>query len=118
MGTLVVLAELPGIFIYLKVPDLIGRRDTLAICQAVAAICCITGGLLSQVPSLSALQIFIVMIGRLFTAVSFKLVFLYTSELFPTPIRNTAVGTCSSIARIGGIIAILMQSLKEIWPPL
>ena len=53
-----------------------------------------------------------------FTAVSFKLVFLYTSELFPTPIRNSAIGICSTIARIGGIIAILMQGLKEIWPPL
>ena len=55
---------------------------------------------------------------RFFVAVSFKLVFLYTSELFPTPIRNSAIGICSTIARIGGIIAILMQGLKEIWPPL
>ena len=41
-----------------------------------------------------------------------------TAELFPTQIRSTAVGTCSSIARVGGIIAILMQNLKEIWPPM
>ena len=32
--------------------------------------------------------------------------------------RNTAVGTCSSIARIAGVIAILMQNLKEFWPPM
>ena len=44
--TLVVLAELPAIFIYLKLPDLFGRRNTLVICQAGAAICCVAGGLL------------------------------------------------------------------------
>ena len=36
--TLVVLAELPGIFIYLKAPDLIGRRNTLAICQGFTLV--------------------------------------------------------------------------------
>ena len=32
--------------------------------------------------------------------------------------RNTAIGTCSSIARIAGVIAILMENLKEFWPPM
>ena len=58
------------------------------------------------------------MIGRLFGGFGFKLVYLYTAELYPTEMRNTAVGTCSSIARIGGVLAILMQDLKKIWPPM
>ena len=69
-------------------------------------------------PALATLQIIMVMVGRLFGAFGFGLVYLYTAELFPTKIRNTAIGTCSTIARIGGIIAILIQVLNTFWPPL
>ena len=58
------------------------------------------------------------MIGRLFAGLGFTLVYLYTLELYPTDMRNTAIGTCSSIARIAGVIAILMENLKEVWPPM
>ena len=30
---------------------------------------------------------------------------MYTAQLFPTSIRNTAVGTCSTIARVGGMLS-------------
>ena len=46
------------------------------------------------------------------------MVYLYTSELFLTPIRSTAVGVCSTVARIGGIIALLMEGLGSVWKPL
>ena len=71
-----------------------------------------------QAPHLATLQIIMVMIGRLFGSFGFGLVFLYTAELFPTKIRNTAIGTCSTIGRIGGITAILSQDLNTFWPPL
>ena len=41
-----------------------------------------------------------IMIGRLFGAFGFGIVFLYTAELFPTKIRNTAIGTCSTIGTV------------------
>lgn len=58
------------------------------------------------------------MIGRLCASLGFAMVYLYTSELFPTPIRSTAVGVCSTVARIGGIVALLMESLGDIWKPM
>ena len=116
--TLVVLAELPSMFLYLKLPHIYGRQKALVASQTISAICCIGGGLLIENPDLATLQITLVMIGRLFGGFGFKLVYLYTAELYPTEMRNTAVGTCSSIARIGGVLAILMQDLKKIWPPM
>ena len=117
--TLAVLAELPALFIYLKLPQLFGRKVILIACQLICGICCIIGGLLVGVPSLSTLQLILVMIGRLSAALGFGMVYLYTSELFPTAIRSTAIGTCSCMARVGGIIAILMNgNLDAIWPPL
>ena len=30
---------------------------------------------------------------------------MYTAEIYPTIVRNTAIGSCSMVARIGGIAA-------------
>ena len=50
--TLVVLAELPSIFMYLKLPHWFGRKNILIFSQIITGICCIIGGLLTQVKSL------------------------------------------------------------------
>ena len=44
---------------------------------------------------------------------SFAIVFVYTAELYPTIIRNRAVGACSCIARVGGFVAMLVQLLSS-----
>lgn len=42
--------------------------------------------------------------------ISFPTVYLYGGELFPTVIRNVAIGTASMIARIGSMIAPFIAS--------
>lgn len=50
-------------------------------------------------------QIAVALIGRFGIAASFNMIFLYTTELFPTVVRSAALGTCSLVARVGGIAA-------------
>lgn len=45
------------------------------------------------------------MIGKMCASASYAIIYLYTSELFPTSIRNTGMGACSMMARIGAMIA-------------
>ena len=57
------------------------------------------------------------MIGKFGASASFAIVYVYTAEMFPTVIRNQAVGTCSLVARIGGITSLLLDLLKVYWLP-
>ncbi|XP_064205897.1 organic cation/carnitine transporter 2-like isoform X2 [Anguilla rostrata] len=67
------------------------------------------GGLLffiQLVPAdLPSLAISLEMIGKFFIASASALIFAYTGELYPTVMRNTAVGTCSMASRVGSSVA-------------
>ena len=39
-------------------------------------------------------------------------VYLYTAELFPTPVRNQAVGFCALTAKLGGMTTMLLDLLR------
>uniref|UniRef100_A0AAY4CD91 Major facilitator superfamily (MFS) profile domain-containing protein n=1 Tax=Denticeps clupeoides TaxID=299321 RepID=A0AAY4CD91_9TELE len=45
------------------------------------------------------------MVGKFGIAIGTALMFPYTGELYPTVIRNTAVGACAMVSRIGSTIA-------------
>ncbi|KAH8293805.1 hypothetical protein KR054_004772 [Drosophila jambulina] len=45
------------------------------------------------------------MLGRFGISATYSVVTLYTAELYPTEIRNSALGTCSTFAHVGSISA-------------
>ena len=62
------------------------------------------------------------LIGKMLASGNFSVVYMYTAELFPTIIRNTAIGSCSMVARIGGIsapyIALYLPHIQKELPML
>ena len=81
----------------------------------------------------------IALCGKLFAAGNFSVVYMYTAEIYPTvvrsaaelslsvpiswsPCRQTAIGWCSSVARIGGIaapyIALYLPDIQQQLPML
>jgi len=54
------------------------------------------------------------MVGNFFISTTFAIVWLYTPELFPTSIRNSGLGSCSLVARLGGVLANAVGDLAEI----
>lgn len=44
---------------------------------------------------------------KFFATGSYAVIYMYANELFPTQTRNTCIGICSMVARIGAIIGTL-----------
>ena len=61
------------------------------------------------------------MFGYFCISSNFGIIWIYTSELYPTNSRNAAVGSCSLLARIGGIVSSTVGQLADVHvsiPPL
>ncbi|XP_063826797.1 organic cation transporter-like protein [Ostrinia nubilalis] len=54
-------------------------------------------------------------IGQIGGFGAFVLTYLFTSEIFPTIIRNSAMGMCSTFGRIGGFIAPFVVNIGIEW---
>ena len=52
--------------------------------------------------------------GKLAISSSFAIAYLYSAELYPTVVRNVAMGVTSMAARTGGIVAPLIISMVRI----
>ncbi|QTA37936.1 MFS transporter [Thermosipho ferrireducens] len=94
-------AQLPG---YLSVAYFIekwGRKPTLAIYFIGMGL----SAFLLPLVSGNISFLLIMLIISFFTLGVWGLVYAYTPELFPTPMRGTANGTAGAMARVAGIIA-------------
>ncbi|XP_069824399.1 solute carrier family 22 member 6-A-like [Dendropsophus ebraccatus] len=65
---------------------------------------------------LQVLRTSLAVFGKGCLAASFSCVFLYTTELYPTVIRQSGLGLGSTMARLGGIVAPLVKLLGEFYP--
>ena len=52
-------------------------------------------------------------VGIFGVAASYNLLFIYTAELFPTVVRNAALGCTAQAAQMGAIVAPLVVVLGE-----
>ncbi|CDW56042.1 Organic cation transporter protein [Trichuris trichiura] len=95
--------EMPCLFVILLTINRFGRRLLLM----VGFLLC-TFLIFLTVPISNDQQVvkmILVLLAKSVLSAVYAVIYIYTSELFPTVIRNTAMGLCSMIARVGAIAA-------------
>lgn len=113
------LVEIPADVIPFVLLNRFGRRPNIAFHYIV-------GGLLCMATAAVPLGQFdyewpivvLAMCGKYISQVCWGIVYLYTSELFPTVIRSVALSFACSMARIGSMLAPFIAYLAEVNPVL
>uniref|UniRef100_A0A8C3U6P4 Solute carrier family 22 member 8 n=1 Tax=Catharus ustulatus TaxID=91951 RepID=A0A8C3U6P4_CATUS len=91
----------------------VGRRLSLVVALFLAGLVIVRRGVPAE---LQTVRTALAVIGKGCLSASFNCVFLYTTELYPTPIRQTGLGFGSTMARVGGIVAPLVKMMDEYYP--
>ena len=80
-----------------------GRKASLVFGFLLSGIGCTTLGFVPNTASNVALAL--LLMGKFGASFAFTACYIITNELFPTPIRNSAVGTCSMFSRLFSMTA-------------
>ncbi|XP_062283622.1 solute carrier family 22 member 7-like [Scomber scombrus] len=105
--------ELPAKVSVYFLLDKIGRRCTEVGALLLSGLCL---GINIIVPKdMSVVRTVVAVIGKGFASASFATVILYSSELYPTVVRQNGMGFNSFMARFGVAVAPLILLLDEVW---
>ncbi|XP_069811517.1 solute carrier family 22 member 7-like [Dendropsophus ebraccatus] len=104
--------EIPAkVGVYLLL-DRIGRKRCQGWSLIITSACI---GLTCLIP-LGHWRSVVAILGKGFSEASFTTAFLFTAELYPTVLRQTGLGFCSFMTRLGSSVAPLVILLDDLWP--
>ncbi|XP_012928428.1 solute carrier family 22 member 7 isoform X2 [Heterocephalus glaber] len=105
--------EVPSKLVVYLLVRYVGRRPTEVGMLVGAAL---TFGVRLLVPSeTKSWRTALTVIGKAFSEASFTTAYLFTSELYPTVLRQTGLGLSSLVGRLGGSLAPLAALLDGVW---
>uniref|UniRef100_A0A4W5JX94 Solute carrier family 22 member 6 n=1 Tax=Hucho hucho TaxID=62062 RepID=A0A4W5JX94_9TELE len=107
--------ELPAKLSAYYLLDKVGRRNTEVGSLLGAGICLAINIFIPRGEYMSVLRTVVAVLGKGCSATSFTTVVLYSSELFPTVVRQNGMGYNSSMGRLGVSLAPLILLLDEVW---
>ena len=96
-----------------------GRRGPLCFYLLLSGVLCISLVLLKHFLSpgqanVPAIVTALALIGKAAVVSCFCIIFLYSSEVFPTVIRTVGVGSCTFFGRLGSLLAPQIILLGEV----
>lgn len=108
--------EFPAYIFLLLTLNRWGRRSILCGCMLVAGSMLLLTVVIPD--EYNYVIVTLAMLGKMAITASYGTVYVFTTEQFPTPVRNVGLGASSMMARIGGILAPYINVTADIWRPL
>lgn len=110
------LIELPAKLSVYHLLDRIGRRRIVVGALILSGTC--LGTNIFILKGTSVARTAVAVIGKGFSSISFATVVLYSSELYPTVVRQNGMGYNSFMARFGVAVSPLILLLDDVWKEL
>lgn len=108
------LAELPALIVTYYLTEKLGRKWSLCGSLVISGLTCVACELMPSDALTWRLVLFLS--GKCAISVSLTVLYIYTTELFPTNIRQSMMSICSTFGRIGSMLApltpLLVSSIK------
>ncbi|KAL8144536.1 hypothetical protein V2J09_017568 [Rumex salicifolius] len=95
-------AEMPAFFLTAVMIDRLGRKPLLIGTMWFSGVFCVLGTVLGP---WKRLRMLCGVLGIFGMAGTYNLLFIYTMELFPTVVRNAALGCATQAAQMGAILS-------------
>ncbi|CAD7005956.1 unnamed protein product [Ceratitis capitata] len=108
----IALVEIPGFFLPIFIMNRFGRRYSLCATMLLSGLCCLTTALLPTDEFVWRLIFFLM--GKFLITAAFQILYFFTSEIFPTNVRNSLLSFCSMVGRVGSMVAPLTPVLANI----
>lgn len=109
-------AEMPGMLFGWVALDRIGRRYTLFASFLTCGLAVLSLSLIGTSEDRKVFMIILTFVAKCAISTSFMAIYVFTTELWPTASRNTLMGLCSMIGRIGGMLSSVIILLGPTVP--
>ncbi|XP_060789238.1 solute carrier family 22 member 7-like isoform X3 [Neoarius graeffei] len=106
--------ELPAKLLMYFTMKKLGRRVNQVGTQVLTGLCIMINIIIPK--EYWIFRTVLAVLGKGLSEASFTVLFLYTTELFPTVLRQNGVGYASFMGRLGASIAPLIMLLEDLWP--
>ncbi|KMZ66728.1 Organic cation/carnitine transporter 4 [Zostera marina] len=107
------LAEIPAYMLTTCLLGTFGRKPLTIGSLWLSGVFCIAGSLMGTT---GKMKMVCGMLGIFGISGTYNLLFVYTTELFPTVVRNTALGCISQASQMGAILAPIVVLMGETLP--
>ncbi|KAL2331527.1 hypothetical protein Fmac_019108 [Flemingia macrophylla] len=97
--------EMPAFFVTAVLMERFGRKPLTVGTMWFSAVFCLMGSMVGNVGVWKVVRMVSGVLGIFGMAGTYNLLFIYTAELFPTVVRNAALGCTTQASQMGAILA-------------